>query len=305
MLVSLRKLFVRKAAPAMPTRRDLVEDLEAAAAERGLPVPDVSTMKTRKAIADATEAIRAADSADLAADADAPEPTAAQLNGEGPKVVRNEGEVYQAAYADARASGASHLAAHEDALYAVRSFTAGNLALHPLPPKPAIAKPASITVQAGYRPIESAKPSVQTAAIAKPAASQTPTDKAQAATSNPKATMPASYSTPGDSKSATITFKDAQGNTHHHKRYWSEEERLAFEPPIPKPYPTAIWGSVKWAEELFAFFDGLTAQAKQRLHHKFPDWNADAQLAESILAAEKRRLEVVANAKGRKYNPVP
>ena len=305
MLASIRKLFARKPAAPRKPRRELLDDLESAAKSRGLPPPDPEAIAnhrmTPRDLEAAAEAIRAADSADLAADADAPEPTAAQLNGEGPKVVRNEGEVYQAAYADARASGASHLAAHEDALYAVRSFNAGNLALRPLPPKPSVAtKPASITVQAGYRP--TAKTSSGQTQAPKPAtASQTPTD----ATPNKKDNVPHSYSNPGDSKSATITFKDAQGNTHHRKRYWSEEERLAFEPPIPKPYPTAIWGSVKWAEELFAFFDGLTAQAKQRLHHKFPDWNADAQLAESILAAEKRRLEVVASAKGRKYNPVP
>ncbi len=274
MFAAIAKLFAAKPRHALPARKDLVASIEALAAERGMPVPDNLGRLNRQELMDAVAALRNSPAADLAAEDLECEPTAAALNGEPPL---DEGQVYRMALADAIASGLSRSAAHADALYAARRFTAGNTEIRPLPSKPST-RPA-------------AKPS------ARPTAPKT---AAQATTTRNQA-MPYSYaSTPppatGDKSTVTAHSRSSP--------YASVEERIAHNPPVPAPLPTAPWGSVEWSNQFFRFLEGLTPPARQSVQRKFPDLSLDVQIAEAVRTWELRRLEVLEAAKKRKYYPL-
>ena len=85
MFPTLKKLFAsRKAAPAMPSRRELIGKLQGTAAALGLPAPDVATMPTRRDLTEAIHVLQAAPASAIraaASEAEA-EPTAAMLNDE-------------------------------------------------------------------------------------------------------------------------------------------------------------------------------------------------------------------------------
>ena len=87
MLKKLSQLFAsRKAAPAMPTRKELIGKLQGTAAALGLPAPDVSTLPTRRDLTEAIHALQAAPASAIRAAATEAEgeaePTAGTLNDE-------------------------------------------------------------------------------------------------------------------------------------------------------------------------------------------------------------------------------
>ena len=124
----LQKLFGVKSAPSRPTRRELMDQLDAAAKAKGLPPPDREDLAIRrvtpKDLQAGIDAIRSAPAATIkaAAGTEPPQPSAAALNGEPRPTPATEAAVYRAAFAEARRDGGTNAQCRVDAENAVSEF---------------------------------------------------------------------------------------------------------------------------------------------------------------------------------------
>lgn len=134
----LQKLFGVKSAPSRPTRRELMDQLDAAAKAKGLPPPDREDLAIRrvtpKDLQAGIDAIKSAPAATLkaAAGTEPPQPSAAALNGEPRPTPATEAAVYRAAFAEARRDGGTNAQCRVDAENAVSEFRKASQK----PPKP-------------------------------------------------------------------------------------------------------------------------------------------------------------------------
>ena len=123
----LQKLFGVKSAPSRPTRRELMDQLDAAAKAKGLPPPDREDLAIRrvtpKDLQAGIDAIKSAPAATIkaAAGAEPPEPTARELHAAPPKSASATDEtlIFRRAYDEAIADGATTSQARLDAAQAV------------------------------------------------------------------------------------------------------------------------------------------------------------------------------------------
>ena len=123
----LQKLFGVKSAPSRPTRKELMDQLDAAAKAKGLPPPDREDLALRrvtpKDLQDGIDAIKSAPAATIkdAAGAEPPEPTARELHAAPPKSASATDEtlIFRRAYDEAIADGATTSQARLDAAQAV------------------------------------------------------------------------------------------------------------------------------------------------------------------------------------------
>lgn len=115
MLSALRKLFGFKPSPERRPRKDLLADLESAAAQRGVPMPPLPPSMTRRDLEQAAAALREAPAAVVAE-------AAGTLHDAPPPLPQTAHDIARAARAEALQAGATEAQANQDALQALSDF---------------------------------------------------------------------------------------------------------------------------------------------------------------------------------------